>query len=214
MHRNNACTIKPNERKLVLSHTKHRSRCPTSPSQATGNWHSKRQDNRSPQPIAPQGNNVHEVSNQLNLKTAQGKGPSPQRSPQCTTRHQMPCESTTTPSNPRKAEEEGTQPASSSHKGENRESSDNQNKHKAALGRTSTKSTKSRSGRTLPERSPTNDTLQTIGQHNGSPKQTPSTSGKNLPQKRQRVILGRTFTRTNKTKRPNNTNQQREHCSK
>ncbi|MQL88241.1 hypothetical protein Taro_020797 [Colocasia esculenta] len=43
------------------------------------------------------------------------QGPSPQRSPQCATWHQKPCESTTTPSNPRKAEEEGTQQASSSH---------------------------------------------------------------------------------------------------
>ncbi|MQL94413.1 hypothetical protein Taro_027067 [Colocasia esculenta] len=33
------------------------------------------------------------------------------------------------------------------------------------------------------------------GQHNGGPKRTQSTPGKNLCQKRQRAILGRTFTR-------------------
>ncbi|MQM01721.1 hypothetical protein Taro_034483, partial [Colocasia esculenta] len=48
------------------------------------------------------------------------------------------------------------------------------------------------------------------GQHNGSPKRTPSTPGKNLCQNQQSAILGRTFTRTHKSKQPNNMDHQRE----
>ncbi|MQM06170.1 hypothetical protein Taro_038991, partial [Colocasia esculenta] len=77
-----------------------------------------------------------------------------------------------------------------------RESSDNQSKHKAALGRTSAKKSREPSWENLTRTQPNRTThFKPQGQHNGGPKQTQSTPGKNLRQKQQRAILGRTFTR-------------------
>ncbi|MQL68323.1 hypothetical protein Taro_000655 [Colocasia esculenta] len=93
-----------------------------------------------------------------------------------------------------------------------RESGENQNH--TTLGRTSTKSAQSRPGRTSPERSPTK---RHTSNHRGN-----TTVARN----EHRALLGRTSARSDKggsweepspectTQRPNNTDHQREHCSK
>ncbi|MQL80617.1 hypothetical protein Taro_013055 [Colocasia esculenta] len=95
-----------------------------------------------------------------------------------------------------------------------REISDDQNKHKTALGRTSLKSTKSHPGRTSLERIPTK---RHTSNHRGNT---------TVARKEHRTLLGRTSARSDKgrsweepspvcaTQRPSNTDHQREHCSK
>ncbi|MQM19362.1 hypothetical protein Taro_052364, partial [Colocasia esculenta] len=76
------------------------------------------------------------------------------------------------------------------------ESSDNQNKHRAALGRTSTKSAKSRPGRTSPECSPTKrHTLNHRGNTTVAQNEHRALLGRTSARSDKREILGRTFTR-------------------
>ncbi|MQL74545.1 hypothetical protein Taro_006901, partial [Colocasia esculenta] len=68
--------------------------------------------------------------------------------------------------------------------------------HEAASGRTSTKKRQELSWENLTRTRPNQTAhFKSQGQLNSGPKRTHSTPGKNLRQKRQRAILGRTFTR-------------------
>ncbi|MQM18466.1 hypothetical protein Taro_051457 [Colocasia esculenta] len=76
-----------------------------------------------------------------------------------------------------------------------RESNDNQDNTKQPWGEPPPKAPRAVLGEPHQNAAQPNDTLRTTGQHNGSPKRMQSTPGKNLHQKRQRAILGRTFIR-------------------
>ncbi|MQL75212.1 hypothetical protein Taro_007582, partial [Colocasia esculenta] len=94
-----------------------------------------------------------------------------------------------------------TRPTPSSHDDEplaerKRESSDNQNNTEQLWGEPPPKAPRAVLGEPHQNVAHPNGTQhKPQGQHNGGPKQTRSTPGKNLHQKRQRAILGRTFTR-------------------